>query len=219
MVEIPGEKMPPQKKHNQKLTKITQAWAQAIQEEDLEKAQEIAEQMKQLSVSPRTQKFRQPMKMETYLKETSVTKREEHVREDEEKLAAWVEKMKPPAELGEEEEENPFESELWKLFPDLPRNSDLFFNKNKRRIIPEGYKVKKNEEEEKATKVLVVDPYFDIVLAEGQEQCEIALQFPFPFSVTEEVWKSYPDLGLFPLSIQESYDKAKYYWRVKIIKE
>ena len=87
-VEIPGEEIPPQKKHDQKLTKITQAWAQAIQEENFEKAQEIVEQMKQLSVSPRTQKFRQPVKMETYLKETPATVREEHVREDKEKLAA-----------------------------------------------------------------------------------------------------------------------------------
>ena len=187
----------------------------------MKKVEKIAEQMKKLSVSPRTQKFRQPVKMETYLKETPVTEREEHVREDEEKLAAWVEKMKPPAELGEEEEESPFWSELWRLFPDLPRNSDLFFNRNKHHIIPEGYKVKNkyNEDEEKAIEVLVVDPYFESVLAEGKEKWEIELLFPFPFSVTEEVWKSYPELGIFPLSMLDDYGEAKYYWRVKIIKE
>ena len=100
--------------------------------------------MKKLEVPPRTQKFRRPVKMETYLKETLVTEREEHVREDKEKMAAWAEKnVEPPEkeeekekqEEKEEEEENLFWSELWGLFPDLPRNSDLFFNKNKRYII------------------------------------------------------------------------------------
>ena len=55
------------------------------------------------------------------------------------------EEMESPEEEEEEmespEKESPFWSELWRLFPDLPGNSDLFFNKNKHRIIPEGYKV------------------------------------------------------------------------------
>ena len=46
MIEIPGEEMSPQKKYDQKLTKITQAWCQAFQEENFEKAEKIAEQMK-----------------------------------------------------------------------------------------------------------------------------------------------------------------------------
>ena len=205
-VEIPGEEIPPQKKHDQELSKLNQAWCQTFQEENFEKAEKIAEQMKKLEVPPRTQKFyRRPVKMETYLKETPVTEREEHVREDKEKMAAWAEKnVEPPEKEEEEEEESPFWSELWRLFPDLSMNLDVFVNKNKHRIIPEGYKLKKfydNEEEEKATEVLVAGPYFDGVLARGKELWEIAFQFPFPFSVTEEVWKSYPDLGLFPLSV------------------
>ena len=116
-VEIPGEEIPPQKKHDQELSKLNQAWCQTFQEENFEKAEKIAEQMKKLEVPPRTQKFyRRPVKMETYLKETPVTEREEHVREDKEKMAAWAEKnVEPPEEEEEEEEESPFWSELWRL--------------------------------------------------------------------------------------------------------
>ena len=226
-VEIPGEEMSPQKQYDQELSKLNQACLQALREDNLEEVEEIAEKIKELEVLPRTQtRFcRRPVKMETYLKETPATEREEHVLQDAEKMAAWAEKnVEPPEEEEEKEEESPFLSKLWSIFSDLPKDSERDFNKNKHHIIPAGYQLKnfyEKEEEEKATKVLVVGPHFDwVVMEDIKEYWELDLMFPFHFSATKEAWESYPELGLLPLSVMSpDRGKEEWFWRVKIIQK
>ena len=96
---------------------------------------EIPEGEAPQQVPPRIQKFRRPA-----VRVEDEEPPEESKRSEETKAQLGAQRSQEPEVKPKED---PFESELWKLFPDLPRNSDVFFNKNKHRIIPEGYKVKK----------------------------------------------------------------------------